>query len=399
MEKKSLVYLQSGGPTPVINSSFYGLLIKALVNPNIADIYGSRFGVEGLIGDDLVDLRQEDLDQIDLLTQTPGAILGSSRKRIADDAEAMEKIRATVKKHNIGYVFVNGGNDSMDTCMRLKYGLKDLDVRVMGIPKTIDNDLLYNDHTPGYFSSAKHNINALKGLAADINSYKKGKVTFVEAMGRDTGWLAASTAVLDEPFCPDLVYIPEMKFDLNVLFEQIKFIYQKKGYALIVVSEGVQAIDEAHLEKDSFGHACFEGAATSYLAKVVKEELGLPARAIDLCLLARNDVQNISSTDRREAIAAGEFAFDAALAGESGKTVCLRRISTYPYVVERYLVDCDKIANQIAYVPQDWIISPGNLDKAKVSEYLSPLMNEKLATLNTSKGLPVLTKFKFIKAK
>lgn len=398
MKHKSLVYLQSGGPTPVINSSFYGLLIKALVNPEIDGIYGSRFGVEGLINDDLVDLRKEDLDQIDLLTQTPGAILGSSRKRIADDEESMKKIRETVKKHDIGYVFVNGGNDSMDTCMRLKYGLKDLDIKVIGIPKTIDNDLLFNDHTPGYFSSAKHNINALKGLAADINSYKKGKVTFVECMGRDTGWLAASTAILDEPFCPDLVYIPEMKFDMDVLFEQIKEIYAKKGYALIVVSEGLQVMNEDDLEKDSFGHALFEGAASAHLARMVKEKMGLPSREIDLCLLARNDVQNISSIDRKEAIAAGEFAFESALAGESGKTVCLKRVSTHPYVAERYLVDCDKIANQIAYVPQDWILGPGQLDKEKVAEYLSPLMNEKLATLNTSKGLPVLTHFKFIKA-
>src|SRR5574344_1234191 len=190
MEKKALVYFQSGGPTTVINCSFYGVLKEALKHEEIGDILGSRYGVEGLIDDNLVDLRKEDPEQIELLKQTPGAALGSTRHKLPkfEDPD-FTKILATIKKHNIGYILVNGGNDSMDTCYKLArfFEVTQCDIRVIGIPKTVDNDLALTDHSLGFASAAKHIVNFTKMAVIDNQAYKKGKVVLVEIMGRNAG--------------------------------------------------------------------------------------------------------------------------------------------------------------------------------------------------------------------
>src|SRR5574344_2311551 len=232
MEKKALVYFQSGGPTTVINCSFYGVLKEALKHEEIGDILGSRYGVEGLIDDNLVDLRKEDPEQIELLKQTPGAALGATRHKLPkfEDPD-FTKILATSKTHNIGYILINGGNDSMDTCYRLSRFFKDKgrDIKVIGINKTVDNDLMVTDHSLGYPSAAKHIINAVGMVTADAKSYTRSKVVLIEIMGRETGWLTAAVDLLPEDRRPDLIYIPEMKWDEDQFIKDVQSIYAKNN--------------------------------------------------------------------------------------------------------------------------------------------------------------------------
>ena len=216
---KAMVYIQSGGPTSVINTSFYGAIMEAKKHPEISHIYGSLNGIEGLLTDNLIDIGKEDQEQLDLLLQTPGSILGTSRHKLPKDFhdEEYETILKTCEKHNIGYVFVNGGNDSMDTCMKLSKLCKEkgLDIKVMGVPKTVDNDLAETDHSLGFPSAAKYVINTVKEIIIDAVCYKKGKVYIIEVMGRNAGWLTAAVDLLPEGLRPDLIYLPEQKLDME----------------------------------------------------------------------------------------------------------------------------------------------------------------------------------------
>ena len=230
---KAMVYIQSGGPTSVINTSLYGAIQEAKKHPEISNIYGSLNGIEGLLTDNLIDLRKEDDEQIELLKQTPGSILGTSRHKLPKDFhdEEYKKILETCKKHDIGYVFVNGGNDSMDTCHKLSLLCKELgvDIKVMGVPKTVDNDLAETDHSLGFASAAKYVINTVKEICIDAVCYKKGKVYVIEIMGRNAGWLTAAVDLLPEGIRPDLIYLPENKFDMADFLAKVQDLYNKKA--------------------------------------------------------------------------------------------------------------------------------------------------------------------------
>ena len=216
MNKKAVVYFQSGGPTAVINSSLCGWLEEALKHDEIGEIYGARYGVLGLIHDDLISLRSLSEEDRKLMRQTPGAVTGSARLKLKDNKDGYyEAIEETVKKHNIGAIFVNGGNDSMDTCAKLGAFFRDKGVSVIGVPKTVDNDLMGMDHCPGFPSACRSVMSDVKAISVDCKAYEKGRVTIVETMGRDAGWIAASTALVDGGLAPDLVYLPEMKFEID----------------------------------------------------------------------------------------------------------------------------------------------------------------------------------------
>ena len=264
MNKKALAYFQSGGPTTVINSSLYGVIAEAFKHPEIGGVYGSLYGVEGLIDDNLVDLRKEDLEQIELLKQTPGAALGSSRKKLPGVEDPLfAKIIDTIERRNIGYLLVNGGNDTMDTCFRLDSFFKDqkMDVKVIGIPKTIDNDLMATDHCPGYASAARHVLNFVKMAVVDGKAYRRGKIVLVEIMGRNAGWLTASADLLAEDERPDLIYLPESPFSLEGFLKDVKEVYGRKGYAVVVLSEGLDLPRKNAGGTDSFGHSSLEGVS------------------------------------------------------------------------------------------------------------------------------------------
>ncbi len=372
MKTHSAVYLQSGGPTSVINASLYGYVKQCLSHSEISKIYGAKFGIDGLIRDDLIDLSSLEEEQLELLLQTPGSALGSSRHRLkADDEETFQAIEATLKRHDIDLVFVNGGNDSMDTCAHLAKRFPD--IKVIGIPKTVDNDLDETDHCPGYGSCCKSIIDNLRNLSIDISSYDKGKVTIVEVIGRDAGWLTASTALIEEPYAPDYVYLPEMDFDLDIFLKQIEKTYQEKKRVLVAISEGVKALQGDPLFVDEFGHGYQEGFV-HVLAKMVTKKLGIPSRGIGLSLLSRCDISHISKADQQEAIDVTSYAVKLALKGETSKMVTIHRESNRPYRSSLQATPVEKIAGETRYFPSSWIIGPGQIDVPAFKEYLAPLL-------------------------
>lgn len=255
---KNMVYIQSGGPTSVINTSLYGAIKEAQNHPDkIGHIFGSNHGIEGLINDDLFDLGLEDEHTIELLKQTPGSILGTTRRKLPKDFHdpIYMKIIENIKKHNIGYVFINGGNDSMDTCNQIAKLCEELalDVKVIGVPKTIDNDLAITDHSLGFPSAAKHVINIVGQIATDARCFIHGKVHIIEIMGRNAGWLTASVDLLPEASRPDLIYIPESIFNLKEFMEDVRVIHRKEARSLLRLAKGwifhamFQMQDEIHL--------------------------------------------------------------------------------------------------------------------------------------------------------
>lgn len=375
MAKKSLVYFQSGGPTTVINSSLLGVVNEAKRHNEIDGIFGSMYGVEGLIEDNLIDLRAEDESDLELLKHTPGAILGSTRRKMPGIEDPLfDKIIWTIQKHNIGYILVNGGNDSMDTCHRLSqfFNAKKMAVQVIGIPKTIDNDLKLTDHALGYPSAAKHIINFVSMIVQDAKTYRKGKIILIEIMGRDTGWLTASVDLLPEDRRPDFLYLPEMPWDEAKFLKEVKNTYETQGYIVCAVSEGVpvQHINENIV--DSFGHKALEGCCVS-VASLIKEKLGYSSRVVELSISQRADPLLASEVDIEEAIGAGNFAVQSLLNGEKDKMVCLRRVSSCPYEASYVLGNVGEVANKIKYVPAEFLQSDRRMSDA-FRDYLRPLL-------------------------
>ena len=400
---KNMVYIQSGGPTCVINTSLYGAIKEAKRHPDlIGHIYGSQHGVEGLIDDDLIDLGLEDDEQIELLLQTPGSILGTTRRKLPKDIHTPEyaAIIETLKKYNIGYVFINGGNDSMDTCNKIAKLVKELgidDIKVIGVPKTIDNDLACTDHSLGFPSAAKFVMNSVNAFAMDANCFKKGKVHIVEIMGRDAGWLTASVDLLPEQTRPQLIYLPEMKFDLEQFLVDVERIYKEKGYALVAISEGLQfERDMTNVRVDGFGHAQLGGAAAE-LCRIVENRLNVGTRAVEFSIIQRAFPQYVSLVDRKEAIKTGEKAVQAALKGRTGKMVIFERVSQNPYKIKFKLAPLSKVANAVSHVKPEMIIDNTRMSES-FREYLRPLVQGEVKLIYKD-GIAPVTNFKRIKVK
>jgi len=400
MSKMRIVYFQSGGPTAVINSSLCGVVKEARKHPEeIEALYGSLYGVEGLIDDNLVDLFAEDEKDIALLTQTPGQILHSSRYKLPKDFNdpVFGKIMETLKKHNINGLLVNGGNDSMNTCMRLSHLAKEkgLDLKVMGVPKTVDNDLMGTDFALGFPSAALYVMNALKSLILDVRSYKKGKVLFVEIMGRDTGWLTASADALPEDCRPDFILLPEVKLDQKKFYEDLGRVYLQKGYAVVALSEGID-IGVQSDDVDAFGHAQLEGVAYALQARV-KEDLHLPTRVTVLSTSMRASSILASEVDIEAAIACGEACVKALLEGKSGMMAVLKRTSSEPYAFKIEFEPIEMAADAIRYVPEDFMKDTTHLSK-KFAEYIKPLLIMR-KDLKITDGLFESSSFKYKKVK
>ena len=369
--KNSLI-IQSGGPTSVINSTLHGI-VKELKKQNIGEIYGAKHGVLGLINNDLINLTDISETNLNLLKQTPGAILGSSRHKLNDsyNSEEYKAIKENIINNNIGYIFINGGNDSMDTGDKLnKFLIKNnLDCKILGVPKTIDNDLINIDHTPGYGSALKYIANTISCIHQDIKCYAKGKVTIVEIMGRDTGWLTAGSLLAGDNK-PDLIYLPEGEFSLEAFLKDIEKVYNEKRYALVCISEGVELNDDTSYKIDNFGHKQLGGLA-SRLEKIVDNELHIPTRSIELNLMQRCSTFINSKCDVTEAIKCGSFAVKSILKGETGKMVTMIRTSDYK--IKYDLTPLAPIANSIKYFPKEWIIN-NNYISDKFKEYALPLI-------------------------
>ncbi|MBQ2069588.1 MAG: 6-phosphofructokinase [Bacilli bacterium] len=393
---RNMVYIQSGGPTSVINASLYGAFKEAIRLPEKIDhIYGSINGIEGLIDGKLFDLRQEDPEDIELLIQTPGAALGTTRKKLPKDINepVYAQILDNIQRFSIKYIFVNGGNDSMDTCDKIAKlcDKKNLDVRVIGVPKTIDNDLACTDHTLGYASAAKVVINSIYSISKDALCYKKGKIHIVEVMGRNAGWLTAASDLVPEEGHPDLIYLPENKFDIEEFLADVKEVYDRKGVGIVVISEGLQFDRGDASEVDSFGHAQLSGAGHA-LAGVLKQRLGINSRVVELSLLQRANPFLLSRNDRDEAIEVGQLAVDSAVKGETGKMIVMKRVCDKPYIGRFELVPLSEVANAERKIPPEFMQDKTRMSEA-FREYLRPLI-EGHTFIKYHGGIVRLTEFK-----
>lgn len=285
-----------------------------------------------------------------------------------------DKILWTMQKHNIGYVLVNGGNDSMDTCHRLSqfFEAKKMAIQVLGIPKTIDNDLESTDHALGYPSAAKHIINFVSMIVQDAKTYRKGKIILIEIMGRDTGWLTAAVDLLPDDRRPDFLYLPEMPWDEEKVLQEVKNTYETQGYVVCAVSEGVPVHHLNENVVDSFGHKALEGCCVS-VAALIKEKLGYASRVVELSISQRADPLLASEIDIQEAMDAGSFAVQSLLKGAKDQMVCLNRISSNPYQIAFVLADVSRVANRIKYVPAEYQMNDRRMSDA-FRDYLRPLL-------------------------
>ena len=380
------IFGQSGGPTAVINASAYGVLKTALESDAITNVYGAAHGIRGVLDDRLYDIGQEDPDELSLLLHTPSSELGSCRYKMADpdtDDTDYRRILEIFQKYNVRYFFYNGGNDSMDTCNKIsKYMQKvGYDCRVMGVPKTIDNDLFGTDHCPGFASAAKYIATSCMEVYQDARVYDTGMVCIMEIMGRHAGWLAGAAALATAYGAgPDLVYLPEVDFDMDKFLADVDRIYREKGNCMVAVSEGIHYADGTFVSEaktsatDGFGHAQLGGLA-AHLASVVKEKTGAKVRGIELSLLQRCGAHLASETDIEESVMSGKAAVENAVAGITDKMVgfqCTR--DNGKYVCKTELLNLTDVANTEKKVPLEWINKEHNGVEQPFIDYVLPLI-------------------------
>ena len=406
----SCIFGQSGGPTAVINASAYGVIRAALDAEEITKVYGAAHGIKGVLEDKLYVMDEEDPAELELLLHTPSSELGSCRYKIADpevDDTDYKRILEIFKKYNVRYFFYNGGNDSMDTCNKVSRYMESVgyECRVMGVPKTIDNDLYGTDHCPGFASAAKYIATSCMEINKDARVYDNGMITIVEIMGRHAGWLAASAALATEfGSGPDLIYLPECDFDLDKFFADVERVYAEKGKVLVAVSEGIHYADGRFVSEaktsatDGFGHAQLGGLA-AMLAEMVKERTGAKVRGIELSLLQRCGAHLASATDVNEAFTAGKTAVEAAVQGVTGKMVAFKRVYVDgKYTCEMELLPLSSVANYEKKVPLEWINEEHNGLKHEFIDYVLPLIQGE-PKLPLENSLPRYARLKKVLAK
>ena len=405
--KGNVIVGQSGGPTAVINSSLAGV-IKASWKAGIRRIYGMHYGIEGLLNEDIVDLEDyvTSSQDLSLLKRTPSSFLGTCRYKlppIEGNEDLYEKIFDILDKKNIEYFLYNGGNDSMDTIKMLSdYALAhNKKQKFMGIPKTIDNDLPMTDHCPGYGSSAKYIATSMKEIIRDNESYGVSKPTIciVEIMGRHAGWLTATAALSRDIDCsgPDLIYLPEVPFDIDKFIDKIKDLAEKQNKKSIVVavSEGLKMEDGRFVcelgtvndHVDAFGHKQLAGTA-SYLANVVTQRTGLKSRYIEFSSLQRCAAHVSSRVDADEAYNVGYLAAKAAFEGKTGMMITIQVESREPYVESYSMFDIHEVANVERKVPKSWIINDGTYVSDEYLNYARPFIIGSIQPY-TAGGLPM----------
>ena len=393
----NIAVAQSGGPTAAINASLTGVFNGAEQEKEVDEIYGAENGIEGILGDRLLNLRSILMDDHDkqLLMTTPSTILGSCRFKLKDwheDESDYLRITEVFNRHNIRAFFYIGGNDSMDTVMKLNsyFVAKDIRIKVVGVPKTIDNDVTETDHTPGFGSAAKYVACSLQEIIRDSRVYSIPSVTIVEIMGRDAGWLAASSCVLranGEP-APHLIYLPEGEFSPEKYLEDVRKAQLRYKAVIVAVSEGITAGGVTSEVVDAFGHKYLSGVG-KWLEGYTKEHIGCKVRAIELNVMQRCSSHIASLTDLNEAERIGREAVKAALTyGESGVMMAFRRISNNPYRVEIVTADISKIANQEKKFPREWINPEGNNVTVDALNYFLPLIQGE-PQLEFRNGIPV----------
>lgn len=404
--KGACLFGQSGGPTAVINASAAGVFLEALKHDLITEIYGAEHGIRGILDERFYDIRKEDVSELELLKNTPSSALGSVRyklKPVNIDDRDYRKILEVFQKYNIRYFFYNGGNDSMDTCNKIsKYlQLADFECRIIGVPKTIDNDLFGTDHCPGFGSAARYVATTIMELYQDTHVYNTGLVTIVEVMGRNAGWLTATAALANLKGCgPDLIYLPEIPFDTDKFISDVARIAKKKNNnVFVVLSEGIKDMDGRYvseylvsLNKDSFGHAQLGGVAT-VLAGIVSDNLKIKVRPIEFSLLQRCAAHIASGVDVEEAFMAGVMAVKYAVSGETDKMIVFNRQEGKEYKISYDLLNVNRAANAEKKIPRSWISEDGTGVTKDFINYALPLIQGDIK-YPLEDGLPRFAKLK-----
>lgn len=394
----NIAVAQSGGPTCAINASLLGVFKQALGTPEIDAVFGSINGIEGIIGDKLIDLKMviKTNEDMELLKQTPSTVLGSCRYKLPDISEGKdiyEKIVSCFNKHRIKAFFYIGGNDSMDTVAKLSDYIKSVgeDIKVIGVPKTIDNDLPVSDHTPGFGSAAKYVAATVQEIIRDSSVYSIESVTIVEIMGRHAGWLTASTCVLraNDEIAPHLIYLPECDFSAEKFLEDVRCQQAKHKAVIAVVSEGVKLDMEKTkpVVVDNFGHEYLSGIGKT-LEQLVSENIGCKVRSIELNVMQRCSSHICSKTDIDESEMIGAKAVEAALNGVSGHMMYFKRLSDTPYVVTVESTDAHNVANKEKFFPKKWITAQKNDISPEAVKYFLPLIQGEV-NISMKNGMPV----------
>ena len=396
--KGACIFGQSGGPSSVINASAYGVIKTALDSEYITKVYGANHGIKGVLEDRLLVMDEEDPKELERLLYTPSSALGSCRYKIADpdvDDTDYKRILEIFQKYDVRYFFYNGGNDSMDTCNKIsKYMAKvGYDCRVIGVPKTIDNDLFGTDHCPGFASAAKYIATSIMEVYRDCHVYDTGMITIIECMGRHAGWLTAAAELANlSGEGPDFVYVPEVDFDMDKFLADVTARYEKNKNCMVAVSEGIHYADGSFVSEaktsatDGFGHAQLGGLA-AHLAAVVKEKTGAKVRGIELSLLQRCAAHCASGTDIQESFASGKAAVEAALAGETDKMVGFVCTRENGYHCETKLFELSKVANFEQKLPLQWINAEHNGVTKEFVDYCLPLIQGETPMVKEN-GLP-----------
>lgn len=405
--KGALMFAQSGGPTSVINASAAGVFIEGLNSDVITAVYGAAHGIRGILEEEFYDMSKEDIKELELLKTTPSSALGSVRYKLKDasvDDTDYKRLLEVFKKYDVRYFFYNGGNDSMDTCNKIsKYMAKSgYEINVIGVPKTIDNDLFGTDHCPGFASAAKYIATSIMEINLDAKVYDTPMVCVVEAMGRNAGWLTASAALAGaKGLGADLIYLPEIDFSIEKFVKDVQDVCAKNGNKCIaVVSEGIHDANGKLIcevlgqtgARDSFGHAQLGGVGIQ-LASLIKEKTGFKTRGIELSLMQRCGAHCASLTDIEETFGAGREAVKAAVAGETDKMVCYARKEGDKYECEYKLLPLELAANTEKTVPLEWITNNGTGISDEFVKYAMPLIQGE-TNLPKEDGLPRFAKLK-----
>ena len=400
--KKNVIVGQSGGPTAVINASLYGVVYEALMQKEqIGTVYGMINGIEGFLADTIMDMNSvEQSGELELIKTTPGSFLGSCRYKLPEDLkdDVYPLLFKKFEEYSIGYFFYIGGNDSMDTVSKLsRYAaISGSEICFIGIPKTIDNDLVLTDHTPGFGSAAKYVASTVREIAIDASVYdNKKSVTIVEIMGRHAGWLTAAS-VLARKFendNPVLIYLPESAFNTDTFIEDVKKALEHTSNLVVCVSEGINDGNGTFICElasdvgvDTFGHKMLTGSG-KYLENLVKEKLGVKVRSIELNVNQRCSSSMISATDQEEAIQAGISGVHFALAGITGKMIAFHRTEGADYSINYVPEDVNLICNQEKTVPPEWITGNGSDIGQAFIDYALPLI-QGIVNVPEENGLP-----------
>ena len=389
--KKNLLVAQSGGPTAAINATLAGVIKQAIKEEQIDQVYGACYGIQGVLEQKFVNLTEkvDTEEKLEKLKRTPAAALGSCRFKLNDikeDDSQYQEIVDILHKMNIGYFVYIGGNDSMDTVGKMSMYVKkhQMDVKVIGIPKTIDNDLVVTDHTPGFGSAARYVAASILEMAHDTYIYNTRSVLIAEIMGRDAGWLTASSVLARNSYsqAPHLIYLPEHPFSKEQFIEDIREQFEKREHIVIAVSEGLrdekgQYISAETSAVDAFGHATLSGTGKC-LENLVAETFGCKVRSVEINVLQRCAAHMASATDIEESWQLGLKGVSLALEGRSGEMSIVRRISDEPYQVVYEGADVQQIANAEKKIPAEWINEAGNDVTEEMVRYLRPLIHGKV---------------------